>query len=440
MVLVLAGLGSGGFYFWRARAAASADKPKNPTATVERGMIRLSVAATGRTVSNLDVDIKCKASGQVAKLPFDVSDVVKEGELLMELDPIDEQRAVNLAQVAVQSSIAKVTQAKHNLVVAEMTLRSDRLKAEAAVKSAEARAARARIKAQRLKETLDQAFTTQEEYDDAAAAAVEVEADAETSRVHLNEELKTQEAALELRRQDIKLADAEVESDKIALANAQQRLKDTTVKSPITGVVAARNVQIGTIISSGVTNVGGGTTVLTLSDLSRIFILAAVDESDIGKVALKQKVIVTADAFPGTTFKGEVVRIATKGVNVSNVVTFEVKIEVTSENKAKLKPEMTSNLEIVSVQKDEVLLVPSEAVVRKQRQRFATVVRPDGQAEEREVKVGINDGAKVEIASGLAEGDVVEVRKNEGGEKWRNDANSAAPNPARMMGIGGGGG
>jgi HlyD family secretion protein len=217
-------------------------------------------------------------------------------------------------------------------------------------------------------------------------------------------------------------------------------LKDTSVKSPITGVVAARNVQIGTIISSGVTNVGGGTTVLTLSDLSRIFILAAVDESDVGKVALKQKVIVTADAFPGTTFKGEVVRIATKGVNVSNVVTFEVKIEVTSENKVKLKPEMTSNLEIVSVQKDDVLLAPSEAVVRKQRQRFATVVRPDGQAEEREVKTGINDGVKVEIASGLGEGDVVEVGKNESGEKWRNDPKSAAPNPARMMGIGGGGG
>src|SRR5262249_12618539 len=151
---------------------------------------------------------------------------------------------------------------------------------------------------------------------------------------------------LEVRRQDIKLSEAQLRSDQVALANARQQLTYTKVTAPMDGVVAALNVQIGTIISSGITNVGGGTTILSLSDLSHIFVLASVDESEIGSVAIDQQAVITVDAFPGRRFRGKVVRIATRGVNVSNVVTFEVKIEVLGENKTLLKPEMTANVQI----------------------------------------------------------------------------------------------
>jgi HlyD family secretion protein len=435
-LLVLLGLSGGGYYYWKIRKPADADKPQTPTATAERGPIKLSVAATGRVVSNLDVDIKCKASGTVVKLPFDVSDAVREKELLVELDPVDEQRAVRLAQTGLNASQAKLAQAQQGLLIAEMNLKTDTAKAAATRESSRARAERARIKAQRLKETLAQSFTTQEDYDDAAAASVEAQADAEIARVRLDE-LKTQEAALELRRQDVKLAETEVESDRVSLENAQQRLKETSVTAPMNGVVAARNVQTGQIITSAVTNVGGGTTVLTLSDLSRVFVLASVDESEMAKVALRQPVRVTADAFPGQTLRGEVVRIATKGVNVSNVVTFEVKVEVLSDKKTRLKPEMTANLEIIAAEKEDALLVPSEAVVRKKGQRVAMVRNADGATEERQVEVGINDGLRTEIVSGLKDGEVVEIPKSGAGDRWRS---GGPPNPMRMMGFGGGGG
>ena len=80
------------------------------------------------------------------------------------------------------------------------------------------------------------------------------------------------------------------------------------------GVVTDRKVQTGTIIASGVSNVGGGTTILTLSDLSRIYVLASVDESDIGKVQVGQPATITVDAYPSMQFAGKVVRIASKGV------------------------------------------------------------------------------------------------------------------------------
>jgi RND family efflux transporter MFP subunit len=234
-----------------------------------------------------------------------------------------------------------------------------------------------------------------------------------------------------------------VQSNQIELTLAQQRVKDTVVVAPMDGVVSARNVQIGQIISSGISNVGGGTTVLVLSDLSRLYVLASVDESDIGKVEKGQRARITADAFPGTEFRGEVVRIATRGVNTSNVVTFEVKIEVLGPNKGLLRPEMTANVEIVAAEQPEALLVPAEALTRREGRRLAQVVRADGTLEERAVETGLGDGTQVEILSGLSEGETVGYRKGETESRWRSDGDDrqrrTAARTQRMM-MGGGGG
>jgi HlyD family secretion protein len=384
-------------------------------------------------VSNLDVDIKCKASGEVVNLPFDVSDTVKKDDLLVELDQIDMQRVLKQAEVRVAASQAKLEIARQNLVVAGLTLATDRLRTDAALKAAEVHAKDARVKADRMKDLLAKALASQEEYDTAETAAVQTAVDLETAKVKF-EELKTQELALELSRQQVKLSQADVDSDEVALSIAKDRLRDTKVMAPMDGVVAVRNVQIGQIIASGVSNVGGGTTVLTLSDLSRVFVLASVDESDIGKVRLEQPATVTADAFPGRRFDGRVVRIATRGVNLSNVVTFEVKIEVTGEAKALLKPEMTANVEITAAAKDDVLLVPAEAVIRKARgKQFVTVVGDDGAKQEVAVTTGISDGTKTEIAEGLTAGQTVVVHKGLSDSKWSGQKRAAGgPRPPMM--------
>ncbi|MBW2194576.1 MAG: biotin/lipoyl-binding protein, partial [Deltaproteobacteria bacterium] len=100
------------------KANVTAETPQWSTAQVEKGPIRLSVSCTGRVVSNLDVEIKCKASGEVVKLPFDISDQVKKGDLLVELDPVDELRMVNQAKISLASSHARLTQSKVNLQTA----------------------------------------------------------------------------------------------------------------------------------------------------------------------------------------------------------------------------------------------------------------------------------------------------------------------------------
>jgi HlyD family secretion protein len=275
LVLVLGFVGAG-YYFWRIRQADALSKvPKAPTTTVKRGPVKLSVSTTGRVIANLDVDIKCKASGQVTKLPFDISDPVKKGDLILELDPIDENRAVSLAEVDLSSSTAKLVSAKQNMVIAEQKLITDSLRAEAGLKSAQARYDRAKIKAERLKIAMVSNAASKEEYETAQTESVQAFADVSINNAQI-QELKQYEAALEVKRQDVNLAEAQVRSDQIALANSQQRMADTRVVSPIDGVVSSRPVQIGQIISSGISNVGGGTTVLTLSDLAHIFTLASV--------------------------------------------------------------------------------------------------------------------------------------------------------------------
>ena len=433
ILLVAVLVAGGGYYLKGKRENSSGDAPTLITVTVERGPIFSSISTTGRVVPNLEVEIKCKASGEIVRLPYDISDYVKKGDLLVELDPVDEQRAVKRAEVALSASQAKRVQAQRNLRLAGENLDSERKRAASALRSAEAGAQDAEAKSERVKHLLEKKLASQEEYDTAKTATVQAASTLENVRVRI-EELETEELALELKRQDVHLAEAQVESDQITLLDAKQRLEDTKVMAPIDGIISASNVQVGQIISSGISNVGGGTTMLTLADLSRMFILASVDESDIGSVKVDQPTEITADAFPGTRFRGRVVRVATKGVSASNVVTFEAKIEVLGKNKSLLKSEMTANLEIIAAQEEDVLFVPVEAVQRRGKQKIVLVSKKDGQTEERPVETGIDDGINVEITSGLSEGETVIVNKEQADSRWRNsDARQSARGQRMMM-------
>ncbi len=490
IVVVLAAVGGlATWYFWPSKAAAATQVT---TVKAERGPMRVAVSSTGKVVSNLDVDIKCKASGEIIELPFDVSDPVRKDELLMRLDPNDEERSLHQAEATLSASRAKLKIAQENLAIAELTLKTDTRKAQSALQSAQSRATDARAKANRMKALLEKGLASPEEAETTATSATQADNDLLSAQVKMDE-LKTQEQALNLSRRQVDLAQSQVESDEIAVTIVQRRVSDCQVLAPMDGVISARNVQTGMIISSGISNVGGGTTALTLSDLSHIFVLASVDESDIGRVRVGQKVRITADAYSGRTFLGKVVRIATRGVNLSNVVTFEVKIEVLSEevrarrsegDKAasqsagepgekkprttsrplnvagapergasckpavmtleemraagapgRLMPEMTTNVEIVIDEKDSALTVPVEAVNRKEGKRRVTVQKDGGATEEREVKTGLTDGNKMEILEGLAEGETVVLRKGTGDSKW-----NAGSNGPRMPGMGGMGG
>ena len=415
-LLVVAALAGAGVWAWQRRASAASDTPAGEVVRVERAAVERSVESGGTVAANLEVEIKCRASGEVVTLPVDVGDAVRAGDLLCQLDPSDQELLVRQSRAAVAQGEARLAQARANLEQATLALETARDRAAAGVASATVRAETARSRADRQRQLAAANLASAEEVEQVRADAAAAAAELATARVAV-EELKQQEVALTGREQDVKLAEAELESLTIGLSTAERNLTYTTVLAPLDGVIASRSVQEGSIVASGINNVSGGTTIMTLLDLSRIYVLATVDESDIGGVRVGQAARVEVDSYPGRTFGGEVVRVAPRGVSVSNIVTFEVKVEVTDADKGLLKPAMTGSVTVVQDRRDDALTVPVTAVSRRGDETFVTLAG----GERRRVTLGIQGLERTEIASGLAEGDAVLVGDGEVESVWRTE-------------------
>jgi HlyD family secretion protein len=393
-----------------------------------RGDLTQSVASTGQVASNSDVPIKCLASGTVTKVPFNISDHVKAGDLLLQVDPTTEDIALEQAKSELAQSQSKLTEAKETADMARLDLQTATETAEANILSAQIKATNLRRAADREAQLLSQKQVAPQDEETAqtnAAAAQNALALALVAR----EELKSQAVALALKEEDVRLAAEAVHLNQIQVNNAQTQRDYCTVTAPIDGVVTDMETQLGGMMSSASVNAGGGTTAMTISDMSKIFVNASVDESDIGGVELGQPVEITADAFPDKVFTGKVVLIATLGINTSNVVTFNVKIEVTSPNRDLLKLLMTANVKILEATRKDVVMVPMMAVIHRGNQTLVSVVKPDNSTDDHPVRLGIHDLENQQIVSGIKEGDKVLVQKNESTSKW---------NPPRMGVIPGG--
>jgi HlyD family secretion protein len=424
--------------WWYVSHPSQPATPAVTTISVSRTTLEKTVAATGKVEANFEVEIKGKGSGKITKLPYDVSDYVPKGALLVELDPIDEVRAVNQSAATLSSSQSKLSQAQLNLQVAQRTLQTDLSKANADLKAVQAKQKQAVAQRNRLEVLVQNRYISQQEYETGLTNSTQSNTDLANARTRLKE-LQTQQIALAAQQETVDSASADARAQKVGLDISEQRLSETRIYAPIAGVVSTRTGQLGQIVASGISNVGGGTAIMTLADLSRIFVLASVDESDIGVVKEGQAVDITADSFPGQHFQGKVVRIAPKGVVDSNVVTFEVKIEVLGANKNLLKPEMTTNVEILIDHKPNVFAVPVEAVLTRNGHSMVRVLNAKGEQERRRVMLGLNTGTEVEILSGLSEGDKVVANLSQGRSHWRKDNQSGQGGPGGS-GAGGGNG
>jgi HlyD family secretion protein len=431
VALVLIGAVSGGAWWLAHRSAQGAGTQETKVVAVDCGEVRSVVNASGRISPNFEVDIKCKASGAVVNLPFDVSDFVNKGDLVLQLDPINEQRLVKQQEAALAGSNLRLSKAQQALQIAEQTLVTDTRQAEISLRTAEITARDLRNKSNRAKQLLEQQIMSMEEYESSETSALRAEAAVEDARNFI-EALKTRPISIEQLRNEVLLAKLSIQTVENDLRDAQQRLEETRVYAPISGVVTTRPAQIGTIVSSGITNVGGGTSVMTLADLSRLFVLAPVNEADIGRVKLGQNTVVRCDAYPDRSFEGKIIRISAKGVTTASVVSFEVKMEIVGEGREFLRPEMSTDIEIIVAHREKVLRLPTEAVLfrEKTRKRYvqlavgtsttqpaapataqATTTAPSTAPAtvERDIEVGIDDGSFCEVVSGLREGDKVVV-------------------------------
>jgi HlyD family secretion protein len=209
-----------------------------------------------------------------------------------------------------------------------------------------------------------------------------------------------------MKENEVELVNTEVIRARIALEEVEERLEETEIFAPITGVIIEKLVEEGQIIASGISNVNGGTALATLADMSRLFIIADIDETDIGSIKIGHKVTITADAFSDRKFKGLVKRIAPQGLVENSITIFKVKIEVLGKGRKILKPMMSANIDIVTEHVENTVFTSRAGIRDGEQGKFAMVLKED-KPEKIAVQTGIRNPIHVQIVSGLIPGDQV---------------------------------
>lgn len=268
---------------------------------VERRDIVVSARASGTIQPDTVVEVKSKASGEILELRVETGQLVKRGSLMVRVDPRNPRNL--LAQ------------------------------AQADLEVAEARLANATSQKRRADELFESQSITQQEHENALL--------------------------------DYANARAEVVRARVAVDDARNQMDDTNVLAPITGTIIEKLVERGQVISSPTRDVGGGTVLMKMADLSLVQVRTLVDETDIGKIQVGQRATVTVDAFPNRPFEGSVLKIEPQAQTEQNVTMFPVLVRIDNRG-GLLRPGMNSEVEIHVGQREDVLAVPN-AALRTQR-------------------------------------------------------------------------
>jgi HlyD family secretion protein len=351
--------------------------------TAERGDIARSVVARGKIEPLSKVEVKSKANGIIKALLADVGEQVKEGQILAELDKEDLQAQVREARATVDAEEANLEAA----IAAEAKTR---------IEAANPELEFARRDYTRAQGLFKEKIASEQQLDDANRAY-------EVSR----NRQQLLEATVRTAGAQVQQARARAAAAKAALDRAEESLRYSTIRAPISGLVLIRPTEVGDAVSS-ILNLGNAATlIMTLGDVSSVYIKGEVDEADIGKANCGQQVRTKVESFPGESFEGVVKRISPMGKELNNVTTFEVRVTI-SNPQGKLRANMTANAEIVLEERKNVLLVPEAALVYdKDKKASVQLLEPKAKAGWRKapLKAGISNGQRTEVLEGLKEGD-----------------------------------
>ena len=357
------------------------------TATVGRRPLVLVVEAAGVIEPIRTVELKSKASGEILELGADTGDTVEAGALLVHIDPRIPSNRLDQALAQQKAAKAKLTNARSQLE------RGEKLRENAWINPAD--------------------------YDKLVL--------------------------------DTATAESEVVAARVAVENARISLEDTEVRAPIDGTILSKRVERGQVISSPTTDVGGGTLLMTMANLDKVRVRTRVDETDIGKLVPGMEAQISVASFPGKRFSGTIEKIEPQATVEQNVTLFPVLISLPNEEHL-LRPGMNVEARFEVARRDDSLTVPvtalrterdvqttagilgieenalreklaasglqSEPRTERRSAResaaglsgsFWVVADRKGTYEPVPVVTGVTDLDRVEVTSGLAEGDVVLV-------------------------------
>lgn len=393
------------------------------TAAVERGDIRTFVSATGTLQATITVQVGSQVSGTIATLGATFNSPVKKGQIIATLDPAILQSQVDNAQAAWQSAQAaqEMAQMAYNQELANME------------------AARANINvlttlqkdAHSLVERNKQIATVIPTREIESAEANATAADARLQQAQA--QYAQAQAASSSAQARITQTIAQVQAAKASLNQQKLLLDKTIITSPVDGVVVSRNIDVGQTVAASLQ----APTLFTIAnDLTKMQVLASIDEADVGNIKEGQTANFTVDAFPNEVFTGTISQLRVNSVITQNVVTYNAVINFDNPG-GKLLPGMTANVTVPVEERMGVLKVPNAALRFKpptdtlapktspttmpssqhshtshsstrQRDRSQSLwtLSAEGKLVPHKVEIGITDGRDTEIISDeLKEGD-----------------------------------
>lgn len=402
-----------------AGCGTSAEDEAVETVTLARGEIERRITAAGPVQPLRAVEVKSRASGEVLDLPFDAGQPVTQGTTVATIDPREEIEKVRLAEADERSARANLAKARVQREAEALRVEAELRRVRAVLERGDADLLRTRRELDRQRQLRGEDLTSAQALD-AARAAFEVAQAARRAAAAEVELAEVSRRRLETMAQDVVLAEAQQTRAEVALARARERLQDTRIPARMDGVVLERKVEVGQIIASGISNVGGGTTLMVLADVSRLFVKAMVDEADIGRVHEGLAARVRCDAFPDQVFEGRVEWVAPLGVTENDVTAFEVLVEVLGEGVQRLRPGMTATCEFVAERRDDTLFVPPNALRQAEGIYYLNVLTeagPPPRWEPRAVEVGLRNQDRVEVrGEGLRAGLEVLLNRPPGGD------------------------
>lgn len=370
-VLLLTGIAG---YYWHDDDV----KQEYVTQKLQKGDITEKVTASGIINPISTVNIGTQVSGTIAEIFVDYNSKVTKDQLLARIDPALFEATVAQRAAALNIAKAEVEVVKNDIVYYKKHL--DRVK----------------------KLNLSQ-YSADKELESA-------QRDYNNAIVQLG------------------LKEAQVSQAQAALNSAETELRYTKIISPVDGIVVSKEVEVGQTVAASFQT---PTLFNVAEDLTKMQIEASVVEADIAKVEEGQTTEFSVDSFPDETFYGIVTQVRNNPVTTSNVVTYEVIIEIDNKN-LKLKPGMTANVDIVTAQKQDVWLAPNQAL------RFYVTDENGITKRYKDKGVWILDNGKpkrIKIATGVADDDKTEIISNELNDKMMlivEDKNNAAAEARKM--------
>ena len=338
--------------------------------TVNQKKLELSIEASGIIEAISSVEIKSKASGEILLLGAEVGDLVKKGSILGQIDQRTPKNILDQAKSDLEASRVRLENAKSQY--------------------------------DRGKELHAKGSISDKDYEDIQESFAQ--------------------------------AKSTVVRTEVSYENAKIALDDTIVRSPVQGTIISRPVEVGQVISSPTSAVGGGTVLMTMADLSKVRVRALVDEIDVGKVSIGQTVSIKVAAYRDKEFFGTVSKIEPLDIIEQNVTTFpvlididnnenllllgmntDVVIEVLNKNVTLSTPTMSlrtrkdiySAATILNIPKETIDTFLSEKVDGENFNKFIVIKDSKNGPQLIWVKIGESDLSYVEVITGLTREDTV---------------------------------